>query len=158
MDTFVQEGPHLGNQLADDPLLVSLLRRLVPPDALDAALVNLGARGRRAAARAAATLPPAGGAGAQRRHEASSTHTPFLSRHHAERFGWEVATSVKELGQQAEREPPTLERLDSWGGRADRGALTPLCSCSFGAADTGLVQCSRQARVRPTVIPSPPQS
>lgn len=40
----------------------------------------------------------------------------------AERFGWEVATSIKLLGQQAEREAPTLQPHTAWGDRTDTGA------------------------------------
>lgn len=39
----------------------------------------------------------------------------------AERFGWEAATAVKELGQQAEAQPPRLVQHDAWGGRIDAG-------------------------------------
>ena len=38
-----------------------------------------------------------------------------------ERFGWQVATSIKELGQQAEREPPAVVHYDAWGARVDTG-------------------------------------
>ncbi|KAL4422251.1 hypothetical protein ABPG77_009726 [Micractinium sp. CCAP 211/92] len=38
-----------------------------------------------------------------------------------ERFGWEAATAVKELGQQAEAQPPRLVQHDAWGGRIDAG-------------------------------------
>lgn len=39
---FLQDPPALGNQLTEDAFLVSLLRRLVPADALGEALPDLG--------------------------------------------------------------------------------------------------------------------
>ncbi|PRW33943.1 acyl- dehydrogenase family member 11-like [Chlorella sorokiniana] len=80
---FLQDPPALGNQLTEDDFLVSLLRRLVPADALDDALPDL------------------------------------------EHFGWEVATTIKQLGQQAEREAPTLQQYDAWGARTDTVVTSP---------------------------------
>ena len=42
----------------------------------------------------------------------------------AERFGWEIATSIKLLGQQAEREAPSLQHYSAWGARTDTGAAS----------------------------------
>lgn len=81
--TFVQDGPHLGNQFRDDRFLQSCLKRL------------LG-------------------------NENFAALEPDLQR-----FGWEVATTIKHLGQQAEAEPPRLIQSDSWGTRVDALALSP---------------------------------
>lgn len=40
-------------------------------------------------------------------------------------FGYEVATTIKNLGQQAEAEPPRLVQFDGWGAGLDALALSP---------------------------------
>lgn len=55
------------------------------------------------------------------------THPPVV-----ERFGWKAATTLKELGQQAEAQPPRLVQHDAWGGRIDAGEMPGL---GLGAAE-----------------------
>lgn len=47
----------------------------------------------------------------------SSTPTPITDR-----FGWDVATTIKDMGRQAELEPPSLVKYDAWGRRRDQVA------------------------------------
>lgn len=65
----------------------------------------------------------------------------------AERFGWEAATSVKELGQQAEAQPPRLVQHDAWGGRIDEVVTSPAWQALKAAsAREGLVAAAYERR------------
>lgn len=85
MDGFLQDPPTLGNQYADDEFLRSQLRRALPADCLQLAESDLGEDNILVWA-------------------LSSLSTHFSERGYffAESFGWEVATSIKKLGFQAE--------------------------------------------------------
>lgn len=52
-----------------------------------------------------------------------AAHAHCSAAYNTERFGWDVATSIKLLGQQAEHEAPTLQQHSAWGARTDTGGL-----------------------------------
>ncbi|KDD73485.1 hypothetical protein H632_c2127p0, partial [Helicosporidium sp. ATCC 50920] len=64
-----------------------------------------------------------------------------------ERFGWEVATTVKEYGALAESEPPVLVKQDVWGNRIDELKLSQgwLAQKSVAARE-GLVAIAYERR------------
>lgn len=64
-----------------------------------------------------------------------------------ERFGWEAATTLKELGQQAEAQPPRLVQHDAWGGRIDAVMTSPAWQALKAAsAREGLVAAAYERR------------
>lgn len=83
---FLQSPPHLGNQWLEDGFLQSQLRRLMP-DKLRNVEPDLGE---------AATAAQGGAADTRRVKHRPVAVCP------AERFGWQVATRIKILGQAAE--------------------------------------------------------
>ncbi|KAL4443441.1 hypothetical protein ABPG75_011178 [Micractinium tetrahymenae] len=64
-----------------------------------------------------------------------------------ERFGWEAATSIKQLGQQAEAQPPRLVQHDAWGGRIDAVVTSPAWQALKAvSAREGLVAAAYERR------------